>query len=447
MHWQLAVDYYHVVFTLPHSLNGIMAANLKLGLQSLLHCANQTLVQIMAEQFGCKPGLSLVLHTWGQEMLHHFHVHVAMTAGGVAIDKANQRWIKVDSAALQDVHRQIMLLFQQKFLRRIKWLYAQGKLKIPEELEKESDPNSAQHPKGRSGYRGPTPFPVIDLKTLKVWLAPLAKKDWYLYSERRDEESVVSIALQKYLSQYVYGTCIHDSRIVSDDGQFVTIRCKDYKRQELGKTAPKIELKLKATEFVRRFSLHLLPSGVHRVRYGGIYHASKRNERLEAIRKLLPVGAKHSGVVRSTDNDEATSVQPPKFEAQTTCNRCGSARMQLGQSYNPSQTRDRLARLRQIESNFTTPLTTLDQAIEQTQTGHDEPLFAAAVQQGWFMFHTLLVACMSGMAALSRPSVIASKNLEPSCLVSMTSITDDSIGGNHPLVVIPLVYNLPIPDD
>ncbi len=286
--WSLDCDYFHVVFTLPHMLNPLIYVNNKLMYQILCRTATQLLSSICNKQFDCEPGMVLILHTWGQRMNLHVHVHIIVTAGGLSSDKT--KWINIEASHPTMQNDALADQFRTRFLRRLKRLVRSNKLIWPtadllptnhEALGLESfeqmvecvDPALTKTPLSPGKSRR------VLTTTEKALFDKLGSKQWIANCQPTPPEYDGPERIINYLSGYVQGIVISDARIIDYDGQFVTIRYKDYKAGDV-KT-----FKLERGEFVRRFAMHIQPRGSKRLRYAGIFTAGGREGLFGALQE------------------------------------------------------------------------------------------------------------------------------------------------------------------
>jgi hypothetical protein len=251
----LPVPYFHVVFTLPEELNALILGNQKVLFNVLFAAASSTLRQIAADKvhLGAEVGFTAVLHTWGQNLSFHPHLHCVVTGGGLSPE--GNRWISARPNFFLSV-KVLAKLFRGKFLAHLKQLYLGGKLhfgKSSTELAK----------------------PII----WQRWLAALYQKKWVVYAKPpfAGPEQVF-----RYLGQYTHRVAISNHRLLSFADGFVKFRVKDYAAQGRPK-----ELTLDAIEFLRRFLLHILPKGYTRIRHFGLCAGRNVHTKLEVARRLL----------------------------------------------------------------------------------------------------------------------------------------------------------------
>jgi hypothetical protein len=287
----LPVEYYHVVFTLPALVADIAYQN-KAALYGLLFdIAAETLLRIAADpkHLGASIGATLVLHTWGSTLTHHPHVHGIVPGGGLAPD--GKSWVACRPGFFLPV-RVLSRLFRRRFLEELLRLHEGGKLRF-----------FGEH------------AALADAAAFKAWLAPLRKCEWVVYAKRpfAGPQSVLA-----YLSRYTHRVAISNSRLLAMDERGVTFRCKDYRAK--GQTRHKA-MTLSPQEFMRRFLLHVLPGGFHRIRHYGLLANSNRRDNLALARELLHATPPSPDL----DPDDASAAPAPTF----VCAHCGHAMVVL----------------------------------------------------------------------------------------------------------------------
>ena len=255
----LPVGYFHVVFTLPAEIADIAYHN-KAALYGLLFkAASDTMMTIAADpkHLGARIGITAVLHTWGSAMTHHPHIHMIVPGGGIARD--GSRWISSRPAFLLPV-RVLGKLFRRLFLAGL----------------------LALHGAGRLGFYGSMEH-LADRPAFLRHLSPLRKKNWVVYAKPpfAGPEAVLA-----YLSRYTHRVAISNSRLLHIDDGGITFRYKNYR---LGSSDRQQVMTLSADEFIRRFLLHVLPKGFHRIRHYGLLASSARKAGLARARELLGV--------------------------------------------------------------------------------------------------------------------------------------------------------------
>ncbi|WP_062365468.1 IS91 family transposase [Variovorax paradoxus] len=289
----LPVDYYHVVFTLPAPISAIAYYNKAEIYALLFDTAAETLLTIAADpkHLGARIGATLVLHTWGSALMHHPHVHGIVPGGGLSPDGG--RWIACKPGFFLSV-RVLSRLFRRRFLEALGQLHRAGRLRFFGEFAA-----------------------LTDARAFAAWLAPLRTCEWVVYAKRpfAGPEAVLA-----YLSRYTHRVAISNSRLVAMDEQGVTFRWKDYRAK--GRTRRKT-MTLDADEFMRRFLLHVLPGGFHRIRHYGLLANGNRTANLARIRELLGQEADAVAQIASLDAEPCRS--PPTF----VCMHCGAAMIVL----------------------------------------------------------------------------------------------------------------------
>jgi hypothetical protein len=285
----LPVPYYHVVFTLPAPISAIAYTNKEILYGLLFDLAAETLRTIAADpkHLGARIGTTLVLHTWGSALTHHPHVHGIVPGGGLAADA--DRWVPCKPGFFLSV-RVLSRLFRRRFLEELQNLHRDGQLKF---FGDQVD--------------------LADAQAFADWLMPLRQCEWVVYAKRpfAGPEAVLA-----YLSRYTHRVAISNSRLVANDQRGVTFRWKDYR--EHGRTRYKT-MSLKHEEFMRRFLLHVLPSGFHRIRHYGFLANANRKHDIPAVRELLhqPLPAP---AVEPDDGSADQRCPRPTF----VCRHCGA---------------------------------------------------------------------------------------------------------------------------
>ena len=251
----LPVEYFHVVFTLPDELGPLALQNKVVIYNLLFRAASETLLEAAAgwKDLRAKIGFFAILHTWGQKLDLHPHLHCVVPGGGISLD--GSRWISCPRGFFMPV-RLLSRMFRGKFLAFLKQAHCRGELTFAGRLR-----------------------PLASDLAFRSWLGPLYDKEWMVYAKppwNGPEQAL------KYLARYTHRVAIGNSRLQSiEDGQ-VTFTYKDYRREHRQRT-----LTLAATEFIRRFMMHVLPGGFVRIRYYGFLANAHRQEQLGKIRQLL----------------------------------------------------------------------------------------------------------------------------------------------------------------
>lgn len=285
----LPVPYFHVVFTLPAQVADIAYHNKAAVYDLLFKASSQTLLTIAADpkHLGARIGMTSVLHTWGSAMMHHPHVHIIVPGGGMGKD---DQWISCRPGFFLPV-KILSRLFRRLFLEGLTKLYKAGKLFFFGNLSK-----------------------LIDPDTFAAHLAPLRKTNWVVYAKPPFGGPKAVLA---YLSRYTHRVAISNHRLVSADTDTVTFRWKDYRIKHGDRMKV---MRLPTPEFIRRFLIHVLPSGFHRIRHTGFLANGIRRERITTIRHLFdvePNADQKTGDDHRTHTNERDQCQP--------CPECGSA--------------------------------------------------------------------------------------------------------------------------
>ena len=273
----LPVGYFHIVFTLPAEVADIAWQNKAVVYDLLFRAASETMVTIAADpkHLGARIGITAVLHTWGSAMTHHPHVHMIVPGGGIAPD--GKRWISSRLAFLLPV-RVLGALFRRLFLTRLLQL----------------------HQAGRLAFFGAAAR-LADRRAFLRHLSPIRNKRWVVYAKPPFAGPQAVLA---YLSRYTHRVAISNRRLLAFNETGVTLRYKDYRRD--GPERQRV-MTISADEFIRRFLLHVLPRGFHRIRHYGLLAGSARKTSLALARKLLAVALEPA----NENTDEPVDHRPP----------------------------------------------------------------------------------------------------------------------------------------
>jgi hypothetical protein len=270
----LPVPYVHVVFTLPHELSWLALQNKKIVYDLLFQASAATLLEIAADpkHLGAEIGFLSVLHTWGQTLQHHPHIHCVIPAGGLSPD--HQRWIHPRYAFFLPV-KVLSRVFRGKFVAGLKAAYQQRKLQFPGSLRT-----------------------LAQDKAFQSFLRMLFRNDWVVYAKRPFGGPVHVL---QYLARYTHRVAISNHRITQIADGRVTFRWKDYAHRSKRKL-----MTITADEFLRRFLLHVLPRGFVRIRFCGFLANRRRRALLPLCFKLLnatPTPAVESATADSRSPD------------------------------------------------------------------------------------------------------------------------------------------------
>jgi hypothetical protein len=251
----LDTEYFHIVFTLPEEIAAIAYQNKKVVYDILFRATSETLRAIAADpkHLGAEIGFFAVLHSWGQNLMFHPHLHCVVPGGGLSPD--GSRWISCRKGFFLPV-RVLSRLFRRLFLELLEKSFDDGQLKFFSSLQE-----------------------LQDRKAFLRYLAPLRKNEWVVYTKKpfAGPQQVLD-----YVGRYTHRVAISNNRILNIEGAQVTFRYKDYRDGSQQKT-----MTLSADEFIRRFLLHVLPAAFHRIRYYGFLGNRYRKEKLEQCRQLL----------------------------------------------------------------------------------------------------------------------------------------------------------------
>jgi len=267
----LPVPYFHVIFTLPPAAADVAFQNKQTIYGLLMRAAAEALMTLAAERLGARIGLIAVLHTWGQTLTHHPHVHCLVPGGGVATD--GERWIACKPNFLLSVHA-LSRTFRRLFLDSLAAAFRRGEL-------------------GFFGELGPLADPAAFAERMRA----LSQSAFVVYAKPPfgGPERVLA-----YLARYTHRTAIANSRLVAVSDDEVAFSYKDYRRD--GREGV---MRLAPHEFIRRFLLHVLPDGFHRIRHYGFLAKGHRGDTLAHVRDLLQVQPNsESAAARELQADE-----------------------------------------------------------------------------------------------------------------------------------------------
>ena len=269
----LPVDYYHVVFSLPARIAAIAYYNKSSIYNFLFQAASETLRTIAADpkHLGAQIGMIMVLHTWGSALTHHPHVHCIVPGGGLSPDK--QSWIACKPGFFLSV-RVLSRLFRRLFLEKLQQAYQSQELSF------------------YGGYQH-----LSKAEQFEGWLQPCKEQEWVVYAKKPFAGPQAVLA---YLSRYTHRIAIANSRLVNVNDAGVTFKWKDYR--QAGRTKYKT-MTLPVDEFIRRFLIHVLPKGFHRIRHYGLLANASHITGLASVKKLLAVPVEIIAPA-STDQEE-----------------------------------------------------------------------------------------------------------------------------------------------
>jgi predicted Zn-ribbon and HTH transcriptional regulator len=267
----LPVEYFHVVFTLPAEIAQVGFWNKKPVYDLLFRASAETVMTIAADpkRLGARVGMTAVLHTWGSALTHHPHIHMIVPGGGTSPD--GSRWIACKPGFFLHVHV-LSRLFRRLFLEGLLALHHAGQLLF------------------FGGLSG-----LADAGAFSTWLSPFRKAEWVVYAKPPfgGPEAVLA-----YLSRYTHRVAISNNRLISADAETVAFCWKDYRIKSRDRRSV---MRLATDEFIRRFLIHVLPDGFHRIRHYGLLASAGRKANIAKIRNLL---------------EEAPPVAPPETSAE-----------------------------------------------------------------------------------------------------------------------------------
>ena len=285
----LPVPYFHIVFTLPAPIGDIAYTNKAVIYDLLFKASAETMLTIAADpkHLGARIAITSVLHTWGSAMTHHPHVHMIVPGGGLSPD--GKRWITAKPSFFLPV-LVLSRLFRRLMLERLTAAYKADKLTFF----------------GEHAH-------LADEKAFAAFLAPLKRTRWFVYSKRPFAGPKAVLA---YLARYTHRVAISNSRLIAADAETVTFKVKDYRVEGPGRYTT---MTLAVAEFIRRFLIHVLPKGFHRIRHYGLLAGGARQENIAQARQLLEVAAG-----TATDPEDETAAEDgPHSVLATPCPCCG----------------------------------------------------------------------------------------------------------------------------
>ncbi len=285
----LPIPYFHIIFTTDHALNPLIKQNQREFYNLLFQVVNETIQKFAAEKLGCELGLTAVLHTWGQKLSQHIHIHCIVTGGGLALNGSG--WVRLSNSNYLFDIVEFSAVYRDALLAGIWAKYQQGEWDL-------------------SGAAA-----EMDLAAI---LAELQGKKWEVFAKPFDNPD----AVYEYLSRYVHQVAISNYRLVKLENGEVTFRYYDNKeRAEVGGKGEEKELTLPVLEFIRRFMLHILPDGFHRIRYFGLHSSSARKEKLPKARQFLGLDKALPEVEDFDLTEWLTGILGDKADS---CPRCGA---------------------------------------------------------------------------------------------------------------------------
>ena len=294
----LPIAYFHIVFTLPTEIGAVALQNKRLLYGMLFTAASETLKQVAANPRhlgAAQIGILAVLHTWGQNLMHHPHLHCVVSGGGLSQDES--RWIASRDYYFLPV-KVLSRVFRNKFRRLLEKAFGRGEL----------------------GFYGKL-APLAQPRAFRRFLDAATGKEWVVYAKRpfRDPACVL-----KYLARYTHRVAISNRRLVDYRAGKVTFRYKDYTQGSRQRT-----MTLPAAEFIRRFLLHVLPDGFMRIRHYGYLANRRRQQKLKTCRRLLGCDAPAQPEQDVAPPESQPREQAGEMEAAIRCPACQTGRMQV----------------------------------------------------------------------------------------------------------------------
>lgn len=295
----LPVPYFHVVFTLPAELGAIAFHNKAIVYDLLFKAASEAMLTIAADpkHLGSRIGITAVLHTWGSAMTHHPHVHMIVPGGGISLD--GTRWISTKPSFFLSV-LVLSRLFRRLMLEKLAAAHAANRLAFFSAIA-----------------------PLADPVTFGKHLASLRRKRWFVYAK---EPFAGPRQVLAYLSRYTHRVAISNSRLLRINGRTVTFRVKNYRSRGRARNTT---MTLDVAEFIRRFLLHVLPKGFHRIRHYGLQSTAARAESVDRARELIGALEPSSDACNDTATDGGADLPP--------CPCCG-ARLRIIERFHRGET-------------------------------------------------------------------------------------------------------------
>ena len=252
----LPVPYFHVIFTLTHKLYRLVIYNEKLCYELLFKTASRTLLDFADRELNGTPGITSMLHTWGQNISRHIHLHCIVTGGALSHDRS--RWNRCSDTYLFDVVK-MSEQFQERYITALQKAYAKGKLRFVGEAKDLADPIKFQ-----------------------AFLDQAQEDNWVVYCKEPFSKPKVVL---EYISRYSHRIAISNSRIIDIADGRVFFTYKDYREKDESKQ--KKIMSLTGCEFIKRYLQHVLPKGFVKIRHFGIYSGRDRTEKMKRCKELL----------------------------------------------------------------------------------------------------------------------------------------------------------------
>jgi hypothetical protein len=288
----LPVPYFHVIFTVSHKLYRLLIYNERFCYDLLFRCASKTLLQFADRELDGVPGITAVLHTWGQDMGRHVHLHCIVTGGALSHD--HSKWNASYEEYLFDVTK-MSEEFRKLYISGLRRAYGNGELCF---LKKAKD--------------------LADVEKFDAFLEESKEDDWVVFCQKPFGKPKIVL---EYISRYSHRIAISNSRIVNIANGRVWFKYKDYREEDAEKQ--KKTMSLAGCQFIKRYLQHVLPQGFTKIRHYGIYSGSNRTEKMERCRELLS----------AAEIEQITTRDLVQFLLETievdieTCPVCGLGRM------------------------------------------------------------------------------------------------------------------------
>jgi hypothetical protein len=298
----LPIPYFHVVFTLPAEIAALALTNKRLLYGMLFEAASETLMQVAANprHLGAgEIGLLAVLHTWGQNLMHHPHLHCVVSGGGLSPDGA--RWIASKKHYFLPV-KVLSRVFRNKYRTLLLKAFQRGELEFFGELQ-----------------------PLADSRAFQRYLNAATRREWVVYAKRPFGDATCVL---KYLARYTHRVAISNHRLLGYRDGKVTFRYKDYAHGSQQRT-----MTVPATEFIRRFLLHVLPDGFMRIRHYGYLANRHRREKLDLCRRLLGCAALPEMPTDKEEPEGEPCEEGGAVDATIRCPACKTGRMRIIDSF------------------------------------------------------------------------------------------------------------------
>lgn len=298
----LPTYYYHMVFTIPHLFNDLVLFNKRLFYDILFQVSSQALKEFAEnpKYLGAKIGFIGILHTWGQNLLLHPHIHYIVPGGGIGInDKGEEQWVALPKKDQYLFPKKALSnLFRGKFIGEVKRAYYKGKLLLPD-----------------------THSELSDSRLFEMFIDQTVNRRWNVFT-KQPFASPADVLL--YIGRYTHRVAISNHRIKSIDNEKVSFEYKDYKDKDAKGDVKWKRMSLTAEEFIRRFLLHELPRGYHKIHMYGYLSNYKRKHHLDKVRSLIRASG---SLLEFTDEQVKQFIQSVKDYQPDQCPKCQKGTM------------------------------------------------------------------------------------------------------------------------